>query len=89
MRRCASSMSVITSGSGPSSRTDPASTISTPCSIADFITQSFSPPATTPPDYLAGRITRASLYSIESSFAEHPKEMLMPSAVLNRADSTS
>lgn len=45
-----------------------------PQPIADFITQSFSPAAATPPDYLAGRITRTSLYSIENSFAEHPKE---------------
>src|SRR5262249_15499395 len=36
--RCASTISVITSGSGPSSRTLPASTISTPWSIALFIT---------------------------------------------------
>jgi hypothetical protein len=32
----------MTSGSGPSSRTDPASTTSTPYSIADFITPDFN-----------------------------------------------
>ena len=42
IRCCATIMSVMTSGSGPSSRTDPARTKSTPWSMADFITPDFS-----------------------------------------------
>jgi hypothetical protein len=44
IRCCATIMSVMTSGSGPSSRTEPASTMSTPWSIADFITPEVSCP---------------------------------------------
>ncbi len=45
-----------------------------PTPIADFIVQSVQPATSTPPDYLSGRITRSSFYSVENSYREFPKE---------------
>lgn len=42
--------------------------------IADFITQSVQSSRSTPPDYLAGRITRTSYYSIQNSYRNYPSE---------------
>jgi pimeloyl-ACP methyl ester carboxylesterase len=45
-----------------------------PKPIADFIEQSVQPINKVAPDYLRGRITKSSFYSIENSFREFPKE---------------
>jgi pimeloyl-ACP methyl ester carboxylesterase len=45
-----------------------------PKPMADFITQSVQSAGSVPPDYLAGRITRASFYSNENSYRDFPKE---------------
>jgi pimeloyl-ACP methyl ester carboxylesterase len=45
-----------------------------PKALADFITQSVQPASSVPPDYLAGRITKTSFYSVENSYREFPKE---------------
>jgi pimeloyl-ACP methyl ester carboxylesterase len=42
--------------------------------IADFITQSVQVVGSVPPDYLAGRITKNSFYSVANSYREFPKE---------------
>ena len=42
--------------------------------IADFITQSFQPVGSVAPDYLGGRITKSSFYSIDNSYRDFPKE---------------
>ena len=45
-----------------------------PKPIADFITQSVQPVEQRPPDYLGGKITKSSFYSIENSYRDFPKE---------------
>jgi pimeloyl-ACP methyl ester carboxylesterase len=45
-----------------------------PKPIADFIAQSVQGVSDTPPNYLAGRITRNSFYSTESAYREFSKE---------------
>ena len=45
-----------------------------PTPIADFIEKSVNEKPTAAPDYLAGRITRNNIYSIENSYREFPKE---------------
>jgi len=45
-----------------------------PKPIADFITQSVQATVSVPPDYLAGRITKSSFYSVENLYREFPKE---------------
>jgi len=45
-----------------------------PTLIADFIEQSVNARPIASPDYLAGRITRTSFYSIEGSYRDFPKE---------------
>ncbi len=45
-----------------------------PKPIADFITQSVQQPSNGPPDYLAGRVTRNSFYSVANSYREFPGE---------------
>ena len=45
-----------------------------PKPIADFITQSVKQANLTAPDYLAGRITRNSFYSVENVYREFPTE---------------
>ena len=45
-----------------------------PKPIADFIEQSVQPDTNTPPDFLSGRITKTSYYSVESSYRDFPAE---------------
>ncbi len=45
-----------------------------PKPIADFIEQSVQPVTNIAPDYLRGRITKSSFYSIENFYREFPKE---------------
>lgn len=68
--QCGGRISVmIKDGSGhhPHSLRDP-----TP--IADFITQSIQPVRNFPPDYLGGKITKSSFYSLDNSYRNFPKE---------------
>jgi hypothetical protein len=45
-----------------------------PGPIADFISQSIQPVATSPPAYMGGRVSRASFHSHENSYRYFPKE---------------
>jgi len=45
-----------------------------PKPIADFITHSVQGTVNVLPDYLAGRITKSSFYSVENSYRDFPKE---------------
>jgi pimeloyl-ACP methyl ester carboxylesterase len=45
-----------------------------PTPIADFITQSVQSMSSVPPNYLSGRITKTSYYSLENAYREYAKE---------------
>lgn len=45
-----------------------------PKPIADFIVQSVQPTSSVPPDYLSGRITKTSFYSVENAYRDFPTE---------------
>jgi pimeloyl-ACP methyl ester carboxylesterase len=45
-----------------------------PQPIADFISQSVQPIASTPPAYLSGRIAKSSFYSLENAYRHFPQE---------------
>ncbi len=45
-----------------------------PKPIADWIEANIKPASSIPPDYLSGRITKTSYYSLENSYRDFPKE---------------
>ena len=45
-----------------------------PQPIADFISQSVQPAASTPPAYLSGRISKSSFYSLDNAYRYFPHE---------------